>query len=115
MSKRNKVVIETQESKTLKDLRIMKGLSLQDVADLLELSKQQVHIMESGRANISRSYVDKFLKALDFTREHWHLVLGEENSSESLARKILNKECMAKIEELPEEKLKLLHSILNGL
>ena len=115
MGRRTRIICITRESKALKQLRLMKGLSVRKLADRLGVSHTLVSHLELGRANISKSYVDQFLQALVFSRDDWRLALGGERSSQSMARNKLNKDCMAKIEELPEEKLKLLHSILSGL
>ena len=68
MSSRSKMVIETPESKAIKQLRQKRELSLQDVADRLSVSKQLVHLIESGRANIGKEYLQRFLEKLDYTR-----------------------------------------------
>jgi transcriptional regulator with XRE-family HTH domain len=112
MSKRNKIVIESDEAKFLKETRQNAGLSLQEVADLLNVSKQQVHLMESGRADINADYLRLFKTKV--------AILGRESrpiSAQPLKDSCPNIKqlCLAKIEKLPSADLEKLNSYLDQL
>jgi len=49
MGKRTKIINVTKESKALKQIRMMKGLSVRKVADLLNVSHTLVSHLELGR------------------------------------------------------------------
>ena len=68
MSKRNDEIIETRESRLLKDLRIECGLSLSKLADEIGYSKARVYQMESGREQISEKYIELFLEGIKMPR-----------------------------------------------
>ena len=65
MSKRNKIVETSPEWEALRALRQKDGLSLRKLADLMEISFTRVQQMESGRDDIPKKYIVKFLEALD--------------------------------------------------
>ncbi len=115
MGRRTKIISVTKESKALKKLRTMKGLSVRKVADLLGVSHTLVSHLELGRANISKEYIGKFLKALHFSPEDWRIVLGGGKKSDFLAKDKMAEDCFSKLQELPEDKLRLLQSILRGM
>lgn len=80
MGKRNKFVKETPESKALKSLRLKNGYSLQQISNLVGLSKTRVSQMESGRDDVSNSYVALFIKALKLSYEDWEAELIKKSS-----------------------------------
>jgi hypothetical protein len=70
--------------------------------------------LELGRANVSESYVEKFLKALNFSNEDWVIAVSGGRKSKSLVKNKMTEDCYNKLKNLSDEKLELLHSILNG-
>jgi transcriptional regulator with XRE-family HTH domain len=112
MSKRNKVILETAESKFLKEARISSGMSLQKLADLLQVSKQQVHLMETGRANISDDYLRLFKEKVGIIAKESKPICAQPPKESGPSIKQL---CLAKIEKLPAAELEKLNSYLDQL
>lgn len=115
MGKRTKIIIETRQSKTLKQMRKMSGLSVRKVADLLNVSHTLVSHLELGRANISEAYIDQFLKALNLSWEDWNIAIGGGKKAKAQTKTRIAEDCFKKLKGLPEDKLMLLNSILNGM
>lgn len=115
MGRRTKIIKVTKESKALKQMRIMKGFSVRKVADLLNVSHTLVSHLELGRANISEAYLDKFLDALDLSWEDWNIALGGGKKAQTQVKAKIAEDCFKKLKGLPEDKLMLLNSILNGM
>lgn len=82
MGRRTKIIRVTRESKALKRMREMKGLSVRKLAELLNVSHTLVSHLELGRANILEAYVDKFLSALGCSWEEWRTVLDGRRESQ---------------------------------
>jgi len=114
MGRRTKIISITKESEALKKLRILSGLSVRKLADELNVSHTLVSHLELGRANVNESYVENFLKALKFTYEDWEIAISGGKKSKSFVKNKMTEDCYSKLKNLPEEKLKLLHSILSG-
>ena len=102
MSKRNKIVIETSESKALKCLRIQSQASLQDVADAMNVSKQHVHLMETGRSNINTEYILNFLHKLNYTLADFELLVDKHSGNKVPS---LRKQCHDKLDKIEDSKL----------
>jgi len=115
MGKRTKIINVTRESKALKQMRMMKGLSVRKVADLLNVSHTLVSHLELGRANISEAYLDNFLGALDLTWDDWKIAIGGGKKAQAQSKTKITEDCLKKLKGLPEDKLMLLNSILNGM
>jgi transcriptional regulator with XRE-family HTH domain len=108
MSKRNKEIILTSESKALKKLRTDHDYSLAEVSRLMNISRTRVHQMESGKENIGSSYIDNFLTALNIERVTWEIVaLGSYDQARN--------ECILLIKGLDNSKLEALLKILKSL
>src|SRR5690606_3548177 len=105
MGKRTKIINVTKESKALKQIRMMKGLSVRKVADLLNVSHTLVSHLELGRANINESYIDKFLDALELSREDWTIAIGGGKKAQIQAKAKITEDCFKKLKGLPEDKL----------
>ncbi len=104
MSKRNKVVKISSESEALKHLREKNGLSLRKLADKMAISFARAHQMESGREDISKEYIDKFLAALNLTWEDWCYNLGQKELDLSMDNHF-REECIELIWMLEPSKL----------
>ena len=115
MGRRTKIIRVTRESKALKRMREMKGLSVRKLAELLNVSHTLVSHLERGRANISEAYIEKFLTALCCSWEEWRIALSGEKKTQTLAKDKLNQDCLKKIQGLSEDKLMLLDSILKEI
>jgi transcriptional regulator with XRE-family HTH domain len=109
MSKRNKIVITTPESKALKVLREKSGLSLRKLADRMNLSMTRVHQYELGKENVSEPYIKGFLLATNISVEEWNNELG--SPSELY---LLRKMCADKVNEIEESKLELVYGLLSN-
>ena len=114
MGRRTKIISITKESEALKKLRELSGLSVRKLADKLNVSHTLVSHLELGRANVNESYVEKFLKTLKFSFEDWEIAVSGGKKSKSFVKNKMTEDCYDKLKSLPDEKLKLLHSILNG-
>ena len=110
MSKRNKIVKETKESKALKAFRLKSGLSLRKLAERMDLSFARVHQMEVGREDVIDDYIEKFLSVTDFCREDWDLEVGQAKKEIGTLRS----KCHGLVDQLDEEKLDLLYGILQN-
>ena len=110
MSKRNKIILETRESRDLKKLRIDKGLSLSQVAKLLNVSKTRVHQMESGRENVTKEYVDQFLKAVSYSKDVWN-----KKSKQKINNMSKYDECHVLIDQINEDKIDFVLQFLKEL
>lgn len=109
MSKRNRFVEETPESKALKTFRLNSDLSLRKIANLMEISFTRVHQMEAGKENIPEDYINKFLEALNLTWEDWNSeVKGRDE------KQILRDQCHEILDSIEPSKLELIHGILSN-
>lgn len=63
---------------------------------------------------MNESYVEKFLKTLKYSEEDWEIAVSGGKKSKSLVKNKMTEDCYERLKKLPDEKLKLLHSILNG-
>lgn len=113
MGRRTKIISITKESEALKKLRMLSGLSVRKLADELNVSHTLVSHIECGRANVSESYVEKFLKVLNFSREDFEIAVSGGRKSKSFVKNKMTEDCYDKLKNLSEDKLKLLHSILS--
>ncbi len=84
MPKRNKLKIETIESKNLKKLREKSMLSQRKLAQRLNLSQTMVARLENGREYVSDDYVAKFLVAVGSDLQTWRAKLKGENVDKDL-------------------------------
>ena len=110
MSKRNKIVIETPESKALKCLRLRHQESLQDVADAMGVSKQHVHLMEAGRGTISTEYILNFLSKLHYGLADFELLVDKYSDNKVLS---LRKQCHEKLDKIEDSKLEEIFDYLS--
>lgn len=114
MGRRTKIISVTKESEALKKLRMLSGLSVRKLADELNISHTLVSHLELGRANVSKPYVENFLKALKFSYEDWEIAVSGGKKSKSFVKNKMTEDCYDRLKNLSDEKLQLLHSILNG-
>jgi transcriptional regulator with XRE-family HTH domain len=110
MGKRTKLVIETPESKTLKKIRLKREISLQKLADKMEVSKSLVHQAESGRADISDEYLKKVLWALDYSFSDFEFLASKRPKEIDSG---FRKKCLSIIECLEESKMESLFILLS--
>jgi len=90
MSHRNKLIIESAESKALKALRLKGGLGIRKLAERMNYSHTRVHQMESGRDDISKEYIFKFLEALDLSWQDWIFQLEKRDKNYDLRDRCLD-------------------------
>jgi transcriptional regulator with XRE-family HTH domain len=115
MGKRTYSVIVTNESKALKALRKLAGLSLRDLGAKMNFSFALVHQKEEGRSNINSEYVDKFLDATGFSNADWSTYCEERSKSKKVTNRRLKEECFKKLNNLSEAQLIALRSVLNSV
>ncbi len=87
MSKRNQIIEESADSKALKALRLKSDLSVRKVADEMGISKTRVSQMESGRDNISKEYILKFLDAIELSWDDWVYQISKHDKKYGLREK----------------------------
>jgi transcriptional regulator with XRE-family HTH domain len=114
MGRRTKFISITKESEALKKLRMLSGLSVRKLADELNVSHTLVSHLELGRANVNGAYIEKFLKTLNYSNEDWEIAVSGGKKSKSFVKNKMTEDCYDKLKNLSDEKLQLLHSILNG-
>lgn len=107
MSKRNSIVMMTKEAEALKLLRIKSDKSLRKIADLMNLSFVRVHQMESGRENITDSYIENFLGALELNWEDWDNQFAVKDEFY-----VLRQKCHDRLDQIELSKLELIYSLL---
>lgn len=109
MSKRNKLIIETPECLALKALRMKAGLSLRKLADLMDISFVRVHQWESGRDEVTKEYIAKFLKATGQYQIDWESEIKRprENKNTYSNNDISNRDYKYKQEDDAADKTKL--------
>lgn len=107
MKNRSNFVFVTKESQALKDLRFRLGFSLVRTSDLMKLSFVLIHQMESGREDITDSYIELFLNSLEINREEWlhQLTINDEKAL------LLNK-CQARLNSLNAYQLEQIYGLL---
>ncbi|WP_353721857.1 helix-turn-helix transcriptional regulator [Dyadobacter sp. 676] len=54
-------------SRTIRAVRMMKGVKQAEIADLLEVRQQSVSKLENGKTRISRAVADKIARYLGFS------------------------------------------------
>ncbi len=107
MSRRNKLVIESLESKALKALRKNSGLTLRELAEKMGISRSRVSQMELGRDEISKEYIEKFLEALNLSLRDWEVLFYKEDNCLELRN-----ECKEMIDNLSVDDLVLINKLL---
>jgi len=110
MSKRNKLIQTSPQSEALKALRQKNDLSLRKLADLLEISFTRVHQMESGRENIPKDYITKFLEALELSWQDWIYQVEKGDKSYGLRDR-----CHEALDKLSSSKLEKVYELLRHL
>lgn len=110
MSKRNKIVLESADSKALKKLREQSDLSIRKVADRMGISKSRVSQMESGRDDIPKEYIVKFLEALELSWQDW--VYQVEKGDKSYG---IRDRCHELLDKLEPSKLEKAHELITRL
>jgi transcriptional regulator with XRE-family HTH domain len=115
MGKRTKMVIKTKEADALKRLRIINGLSVRKLADMMGLSHTMVNHLELGRANIGQEYIKKCLMILNYNKEDWEILTGGQTKRIQADETKTLEECIRKLRTLSKEKLKLVQSFLANL
>ncbi|HLE11353.1 MAG: hypothetical protein A2451_12380 [Bdellovibrionales bacterium RIFOXYC2_FULL_39_8] len=109
MSKRNKIKIESTESKALKALRIKSGHSIRKLADKIDVSPTRVHQMEAGLENVSKTYVQVFLEAAGLTWQDWFVEIEQEERCEC---EIIRERCYEILDQLVPSKVEQVYKIL---
>jgi len=110
MSKRNQQIKMSDESIALKNMRIKAGLGIRKLAERMNYSHTRVHQMESGRDEITDSYIEMFLKATGFSKEDWLIEIKGKDSVNELREK-----CHKALDEIDQSKLQLIYGLLTNI
>lgn len=109
MSKRNKITIITPESEALKRLRYKSDLSLRELSERMSYSFSRIYQIESGKENISETYIKKFLSTLEISWDEWNLEIQGHDEFHELRQK-----CKKLVDEIELKKLELLSRLLEN-
>ena len=110
MGSRSNLVITTPESMAIKDLRIKSSLSVRKLAGKMKISPTYVHQLETGRANITEEYIEKFLSAAEICQEDWDKMMGRKPQELGLRER-----CIELLLKTKEDKLELIYGLLVSL
>lgn len=102
-TKRCLQIKETKESKALKAMREFRGKSVRELATVLGISHASVHQFESGRADITDEYRNRFLTNLGFTQDEWGMFLEDEQNIEAIrgrCQRFLHDSCPLKLKKI---------------
>tara|TARA_Y100000768_G_scaffold387507_1_gene379074 strand:- start:7314 stop:7679 length:366 start_codon:yes stop_codon:yes gene_type:complete len=121
MSKRNLKIIETEESKLLKEMRKEAGLSVRKLAELMGISHTRVYQMESGREDISYEYLNKFNQVLqldskdEYNCTETRVFEPMRESKNNNTKNDLVGDCIAILASMDQEKLLTVKTIIERL
>jgi transcriptional regulator with XRE-family HTH domain len=115
MSKRTTLKIPTKESKALKKMRNLAGLSLRKLSDSMKVSFALVHQKEEGRSEINKEYVSKFLLATDFKQSDWEDFIKQPSTSKKTVTCKLKQDCLNKLNSLSVDQLQELNIAMRRL
>jgi transcriptional regulator with XRE-family HTH domain len=108
VASRSTYKIITPEVRTIRSLRVKKGLSVNKAAAVIGTNKSTLTALENGRINLSEFWIDKIIKAYGFNKSTYYSSL---NSKEFAAKEILE-EINEIASKLPIEKLRAIKSLL---
>lgn len=102
--------IMTKEVKVLKALRKMGKWSQDQASSLCGYSRPTIGHIENGRIELPLERIQYIVSAYGYKMQHFESLMKEE-----ALRDEITEECMNRILHLPEEKLKLVQSVLANL
>ncbi|MBF0301320.1 MAG: helix-turn-helix transcriptional regulator [Oligoflexia bacterium] len=108
--RRSEIKIETKESRALKRMRLVRGLSLVKAARVSRIEYSMLNHAENGRLNITEDYIERFLTGFNFTREEWELFVDSKVT-------VFDKrdECIKILGNLSKEKVEIVYALLVNL
>ena len=105
--------------KKIKDARLAKGLTQEELGNLIGLQKSAIAKYENGRVvNIKRSTLQKLAKALDLRGSDLIIESNPQEAAELSARVLLDGELMDAIEKyytLTAEKQKMVRDLIRSM
>lgn len=105
--------------KKIKDARLTKGLTQEELGTLVGLQKSAIAKYENGRVvNIKRSTLQKLAKVLDLRGSDLIIEADPKEAAELSAKMLLDGELMDAIEKyytLTEEKQKMIRDLIRGM
>jgi len=105
--KRSKFKLETQESRTLKKMRLALGLSLIRAGRKSGINPTEINHFENGWLTVTESYIQRFIKGLGYTQKDWEeFYLGRTTVFD------LRDECISIIKKMDNDKLRGIHGML---
>ena len=103
----------------IKDARIQKGLTQEELGNIVGLQKSAIAKYENGRVvNIKRSTLQKLAKALDLRGSDLIIENNPKEAATLHARVLMDTELMLSIEqyyELSDEKKKMVRDLIRSL
>ena len=103
----------------IKEARLQKGLTQQELGDIVGLQKSAIAKYENGRVvNIKRSTLQKLAKALDLRGSDLIIESNPKEAATLHARVLMDTELMISIEqyyELSDEKKKMVRDLIRSL
>ena len=88
-------------------MREFRGLSTRELGTLLKVSHSGIHLIETGRADIKREYVERFLAVLKFSTDDWETFKKDGQSIEAL-----REECLMLLQIANPSNLKSIHAFI---
>lgn len=97
----------TKECRVLKCMRKMKNLSQDQASSLCGYSRPTIGHIENGRIELSNSRINHIVSSYHFQMSDFYRFMEEE-----VLKNELLQSCLDKMNQLPEDKLKLMSSLL---
>ena len=107
MNKEKKLTVE---GKTLRYMRMTRGLSQRTVAKNCNLSSASIGHFEHGRVDLTESRIAEFLNLYGYTQEEFE----EYKRGKPIPTLDLKYECLLLLEKIDEAKLRTVHAVLMG-
>lgn len=110
MPKRSRIKKMSKEAFARKRMRMMRELSMREAAKLIGVSPTLINHTENGRATITSAHIQKFVKALNFSKEDRKTFARGDQKLEELRDK-----CFAVLKMIEPSKLEFIHKMLVNL
>lgn len=106
----NKTKKITVDAKTLRYMRLSRGMSQREVAKKCHLSVAAIGHFEHGRVDLSTTRVEQLLTLYCYTKQEFK----EYQSGKPVPVTNVKDECILLLEKIDEEKLRTIHAVLVG-
>ncbi len=109
--KRSNIKLITLKSRTLRYMRIIRGIPQREAARRMGLAESTVGHYEQGRMAISEDRLNGFLEIYGFTREEFDAFISGKTAIPAVS---MRDECFTLVNRLDESKLKAVHAMLTS-